>query len=117
MSVLRLALIYFMYLNVALSFICLPWILANLFDDLHHMSNLPWPNRNIPVLIAAPLIPIGLLFMLIASSEVINMSYAIYLPPMLFVHLLSALLQTASILLTSSLLTASIRDIFKYSYV
>jgi hypothetical protein len=112
---------YTMYLNVFLSLVCLPWILAHLVDGMpcgkqSMPSYLPWPRRSLPVLLAAPLLPLGLLTLLVPASHLVHtVHYALYIGPNLFTHVLAALLQTVSVLLTSSLLTASIRDIFHIS--
>jgi hypothetical protein len=108
---------YTMYLNVFLSLVCLPWILAHIVDSMpcgkQSMPYLPWPRRSLPVLLAAPLLPLGLLTLLVPASHLVHtVHYALYIGPTLFVHVLAALLQTVSVLLTSSLLTASIREIF-----
>jgi hypothetical protein len=111
---------YTMYLNVFLSLVCLPWILAHIVDGMpcgkQSMPCLPWPRRSLPVLLAAPLLPLGLLTLLLPASHLVHtVHYALYIGPNLFTHVLAALLQTVSVLLTSSLLTASIRDIFHIS--
>jgi hypothetical protein len=108
---------YVMYLDVGLSLVCLPWILAHMVSGLPYAdlvigdgSGLPWPQRSLPVILAAPLLPAGLLCLLAPTASVMYVNAFVYIGPMFMVHLLATLLQTLSLLVAGSLITASIRD-------
>ena len=69
-----------------------------------------WPNRSVPILLALPLLPLGHLCVFLAIMSIIQMNLFLYCIPMLMAHIMAAVLQTVSLLVTGSLLTASIRE-------
>jgi hypothetical protein len=110
-----------MYLDVALSLVCLPWILAYMVSGQsydHQLAaggGLPWPRRSLPVLLAFPLLSIGWLCVMISTMDLVVINIYLYVVPLVVVHLVAALLQTVSLLVAGSLLTASIRDMSAHS--
>jgi hypothetical protein len=110
-----------MYLAVALSLICLPWILAYMVSGQpygHQLAaggGLPWPRRSLPVILAFPLLSTGLLCVLISTTDLVVINVYLFVVPLVAVHLVAALLQTVSLLVAGSLLTASIRDMSAHS--
>ena len=69
-----------------------------------------WPNRSVPILLALPLLPLGHLCVFLSIMSIIQMNLFLYCIPMLMAHIMAAVLQTVSLLVTGSLLTASIRE-------